>query len=154
MSKDAKVTYSKGNTTFKAKVLRLSSQRNQWGSYCYALIEHNLPEDANILGTDGRQVFYSPKLVGEQGKEIAVDLAVIPQASTKTGKVKNQIVFSRSEQEKKTTEDLERKAQLLRQRARVFGVSSAKAGEMALSRIMDDILGVAAPAESDEVASQ
>lgn len=129
MSKDTtKPTYTKA-VTYKATIVRLSSQKNQYGSYCYALITHNLPKDAQILGKEGRQIFYSPTLKGEQGKEQQLELAVVPVTNSNTGEVVNRIVIARSEAEKSKDEQFEREVQQDSKEARAFGISKQELGK-------------------------
>jgi len=129
MSKDTtKPIYTKA-VTHKATVIRLSSQKNQYGSYCYALIKHSLPKDAQILGREGREIFYSPSLKGEQGKEFELDLAVVPVTNSNTGEVVNRIVIARSEAEKSKDEQFEREVQQDSKEARAFGITKQQLGK-------------------------
>jgi hypothetical protein len=129
MSKDtAKPTYTKV-VTHKATVIRLSSQKNQYGSYCYALIKHSLPKGTQILGKDGREIFYSPSLKGDQGKEFELDLAVVPVTNSNTGEVVNRIVIARSDAEKSKDEQFEREVQQDSKEARAFGITKQQLGK-------------------------
>lgn len=129
MSKETtKPTYTKA-VTYKATVIRLSSQKNQYGSYCYALIKHSLPKDTQILGRDGREIFYSPSLKGEQGKEFELDLAVVPVTNSNTGEVVNRIVIARSEAEKSKDEQFEREVQQDAKEAKAFGITKQQLGK-------------------------
>lgn len=152
MSKETtKPTYTKA-VTYKATVSRLSSQKNQFGSYCYALVKHDLPKDAQILGNDGRQVFYSPTLKGEQGKEFELELAVVP-VTRNTGEVVNRIVIARSEAEKKADEAFAKEVQQDAKEARAFGITKQQLGKSYFAAKYGAKFGVTASPSSDEDAN-
>ena len=128
-------------TSFKVKVNRLSSQKNQNGSYYYQIVDKgSLPKDAQLFGRDGRIGFYSSTLKGSQNTEFSAEVLCIPVTNSTTGEVVNRVVFARSEDEKKQSEALERKSQIVRKAARAFGISASKAGEMAFERMLDNLL--------------
>lgn len=128
MSKETtKPVYTKA-TTYKAKVQRLSASANRLNQYCYALISHELPKEAQILGREGRQVFYSNSIKGEHGKEFELDLAVVPVTNNATGEVVHRIVIAKSEAEKAKEEQFAREVQQDSKEARAFGISKQQLG--------------------------
>ena len=136
-------------TTIKIKVSRLSSQKNQNGSYYYQVTDKDsLPKDAQLFGKDGRIGFYSSSLKGSQNTEFTAEVMVIP-VTTNAGVTVNRVVFARSEQEKKQTESLEKKAQTVRRAGRAFGISASKAGEMGFERLLDTLLVDEQPESED-----
>lgn len=127
------------DNAFTVKVTRLSSQKNQNGTYYYQILEGKLPEDAQVYGRDGRKGFYSPVLKGNVNEAFTANLLCIP-IENNLGTTIKKLVFARSEQEKKETELLERKAQVVRKAARAFSISATKASEMAFERMLDSLL--------------
>lgn len=114
--------YSKA-TGYKATIMRLSTSPNKYGSYSYAVIDGDLPANAQTYGKDGRKLFYLPKLVGSHMQEMECNLAVIPSTNPNTGEVINRIVLMRSDAEIREDERRVIEAQQLAKEARTFGMT-------------------------------
>ena len=119
-----KPLYKKAET-HKAKVIRLSGQKNQYGREC----------------------FYSPTLRGTQGAEITVQLSVVPVTNTKTGELVNRIVIARTDSEKKESEQLDAVAQRVKRAGKSFGLSAQDSGKAGFERYLDTVFAPKADAQ-------
>lgn len=159
MPKDTKPSSAQGKQSaetsqlavYTAKVVRISSSKNDRGSYCYSVIQHDLPDNAKLYGKDGRQNFYSTKLKGEVGQEITVKVRCIDTTAS-DGTIFGNVVFAKSEAEIKEEENLDKKFSAAIKVARLAGVKRPKAGEMLFGRYLDTLFEPQVQAEAEEEA--
>jgi len=137
--KQSAETSSEQLAVYTAKVVRISSSKNERGTYCYKLLSHNLPDNAKLYGEkSGNELFYSPKLKGERDKEFTTTLRCIPKELA-DGTVIGSIFFAKSEAEIKEEESLDKKFSAAIKVARLAGVKRPKAGEMLFGRYLDTL---------------
>lgn len=130
---------SGNNKPIRVFVTRLSENQGRLGSHSYLVDKGLSAEDLSrcaMYGRDEREnrVFYSPKEVGSVGKSIEMDLLMIPIRSGKNAG-QMQLVFKRTDAEKKEQSEREAIARELSKEARAYGLTKQNVGDHVISAL-------------------
>lgn len=132
---------SGNNKPIKVWVTRLSETQGRLGSHTYLVDKGLSAEDLSRCAMYGREerenrVFYSPKVVGSVDKSIEVDLLMIPIRSGKNAG-QMQLVFKRTDAEKKDQSEREAIARELAKEARSYGLTKQNVGDHVISKLAE-----------------